>query len=277
MTTAWMGVCSWSLQPATPEELAARLREIGARATQLALDPIRSGAWSASETLDRLSAAGIAVPSGMISMAGEDYSTLESIRETGGVRSEAHWEENLAAAAAGARLAREMGIRLVSFHAGFLPEAPYDPLRSTMIRRLRQIVDAFSGCAVDVALETGQETVETLLDVLEELDRRTVGVNFDPANMILYDKGDPVAALKALAPHVRQIHLKDARRTQRPGEWGVETPIGEGQVPWPAFAQAVRAARLRCNLMIERESGADRAGDVAAAVKRLRPLFSEWS
>ena len=43
---------------------------------------------------------------------------------------------------------------------------------------------------------TGQETADTLWQFLHDLGRDNVGVNFDPANMILYDKGDPIASMK---------------------------------------------------------------------------------
>ena len=42
-----LAVCSWSLQPETPEALIANLREIGLSRVQLALDPLRDNpdAW----------------------------------------------------------------------------------------------------------------------------------------------------------------------------------------------------------------------------------------
>ena len=42
---------------------------------------------------------------------------------------------------------------------------------------------------------------------LRILGRPNVGVNFDPANMILYDKGDPLDALRALGCRSAQGYL----------------------------------------------------------------------
>jgi hypothetical protein len=86
-----LGVCSWSLQPSSPADLVAKLREIGVDACQLALDPLREGAWKLGETRDALRAAGIEIRSGMMGTHGEDYSTLDTIRVTGGVRPNEHW------------------------------------------------------------------------------------------------------------------------------------------------------------------------------------------
>lgn len=265
-----IGVCSWSVTRSSPRDLVDRLDEVGLRLVQLALDPIRTGQWDEDETRRALDSGGITIASGMMAMAGEDYSTLDSIRLTGGVRPDEHWEANLGAARANADIAVRLGIELVTFHAGFLPHEPGNALRATMIQRLGWIADAFADRGVAVALETGQERAETLMVVLDELGRPDVGVNFDPGNMILYAMGDPVAALERLAPRVRQIHVKDALTASEPGTWGREVRIGDGGVDWAAFFAVIGRAGLGCDLVIEREAGADRAGDIRAAADLVR-------
>src|SRR4051812_29020508 len=85
-----LAVCSWSLQPKTPAELISRLNEIGVKRVQLAIDPLREGgAWS--DAAHQLSEAGVRVISGMFTTVGEDYSTLETIKATGGVVPDATW------------------------------------------------------------------------------------------------------------------------------------------------------------------------------------------
>lgn len=271
-----VGVCSWSLMPDGPAQLVERLRTCGAagRAVQLALDPIRDGRWNDRATREALKSAGVRVLSGMMGTRGEDYSTLDTIRATGGVRADEHWAENLAAAGANARIARDWGIGLVTFHAGFLPHDPTDPLRAVMLDRLRQMVDVFARQSVRVAFETGQEDAPTLLGVLEELAAAcppgfAPGVNFDPANMILYGMGDPVESLRMLAPHVRQVHIKDAVPTDVPGTWGREVPVGRGAVDWAQFLRLIDERLPNVALVIEREAGAERGPDVAAAMDVL--------
>lgn len=263
--TRQIGVCSWSLKPKGPADLVAKVQAAGLSAVQLALDPLRLGDWGLEETRQALDSAGIRILSGMMAMRGEDYRTLESIRRTGGVRPDEHWSANLEAAQRNAQIANGLGLELVTFHAGFLPEERLDPVRRVMIERLRAVVDAFARHGVRIAFETGQERAETLLEVLAELDRPTVGVNFDPANMLLYGMGDPVSALQALTPRVVQVHIKDARSPRTPGTWGEEVTVGSGQVYWPGFFAALDAAALSCALVIERESGADRVGDIRRA------------
>ncbi len=273
--TRRVGACSWSLQPESPADLASKIQAVGVSAVQLALDPLRTGDWPIDETVASLSTAGVEIRSGMMAMRGEDYSTLETIKRTGGVRLDEHWEANLSAAGQNAVIAGELGISLVTFHAGFIPHEPGDPLRRVMIERLRAVVECFTGEGVRVGFETGQETASTLISALDEFDRSEVGVNFDPANMILYGMGDPVEALRLLAPRVVQIHIKDALPSSEPGTWGSEVPVGDGAVDWPAFFGVIDSAGLDCDLMIEREAGDARVKDMARACSLVESLPGE--
>jgi L-ribulose-5-phosphate 3-epimerase len=251
-------------------DLAQTAASCGVEGVQLALDPLRTGHWGTRETVTALEAAGLRILSGMMATKGEDYSTLDSIRTTGGVRLDEHWDENLAAARANASLARRLGLTLVTLHAGFLPHDPHDPLRATMLERLRRLIGTFAEQGVTVGLETGQEDAHTLLSVLHELRAQPPRVNFDPANMILYGMGDPVAALRVLAPHVAQVHIKDAIAATQPGAWGAEVPAGTGQVDWPTFFDIVRTLPDSVPLIIEREAGDHRLEDVQTARRLIR-------
>ena len=262
-----IGACSWSLQPSTPDQLIEALTDLRVECVQLALDPLRRADWDGASLVHRLRRAGIAIASGMMATAGEDYSTLESIRETGGVRPDGHWEANRAAAADHAAFCAAHGIELVTMHAGFLPESSRDPLYRVMLDRLSALADLFGEAGVDLAFETGQETAETLLSVLAALDRSNVGVNFDPANMILYGMGDPVAAFQTLLPHVRQVHVKDACPPTTPGAWGMEVPVGDGAVDWESFFALVHDAPRALDLLVEREAGDQRRADIATAIR----------
>lgn len=261
-----LAVCSWSLQPTGPADLAAKVRECGLDAIQLALDPIRTGEWDEAETVRALQ--DITLVSGMMGTKGEDYSTLETIKATGGVRPDETWPDNLEAAKANADLAAGLGLKLVTLHAGFLPHDPSSPERATMLDRLNQIVGVFGDRGVSVAFETGQETADTLLSVLPSTPG--AGINFDPANMILYAMGDPIEALNHLSRHVAQIHVKDANPTATPGTWGSEEPVGAGAVDWDEFFAVYRRAGLRCDLVIEREAGDQRVADVRKAAALVR-------
>ncbi len=258
-----VAVCSWSLEPENPYDLVAKLSAVGINRIQLALDPLRESPeiWDQTEAL--LKQAGITLVSGMVGCIGEDYSTIESIRLTGGIAPDATWEQNLKNLWNDAALAARMGLNLVTFHAGFLPHQKSDAAK--ILTRLEMVAEIFSAHGISLGLETGQETAETLATLLTELNPSLIGVNFDPANMILYDQGDPVEALRILSPWLRQVHIKDATRAKVPGAWGSEVAVGTGEVNWPDFFTALQALPFTGNLVIEREAGTQRVADIRTA------------
>ena len=274
MAGSWqIGVCSWSLLPPDARALAEQARSTGVSAVQLALDPIRLGVMGVEEVRRSLKDARLGLASGMMAMEGEDYSSLRSIRETGGVAPDSTWAANRGAARELARIAKELGIGLVSFHAGFLPEDPRHPRWEVVIGRLRELAGVFGERGTQVALETGQESHATLARALEALTREQVGVNFDPGNLILYGSGDPVTALRALAPRVVQVHIKDALPAREEGSWGTEVPVGDGAVDWAAVLGALGGCPQVTTLVIERESGSSRLEDVTRAREFLETVL----
>jgi L-ribulose-5-phosphate 3-epimerase len=267
-----LAVCSWSLQPTSPQDLVTKLESTGVRRLQLALDPLREnpGVWGSA--FDLFAKNGITIASGMFGCLGEDYATLDSIRRTGGIAPDATWEENRKNIQASAVLAQKLGLRLVTFHAGFLPHDSSDPAFARMIGRLVEVADFFAAGNMTLGLETGQETAQDLLQVLKAVDRRNLAVNFDPGNMILYDKGDPIEALRSLGSWVRQVHIKDATRTKVPGTWGEEVTAGTGQVHWRAFFSVLQDLKFTGDIIIEREAGQDRVGDIRKARALLESI-----
>lgn len=269
-----LAVCSWSLQPTSPQQLIEHLRAIGLSRVQLALDPLRENPAVWGETAALFKQAGITIVSGMFGTVGEDYTSLESIHRTGGLVPDDTWDENWENAQATAELAHQLGLKLVTFHAGFLPHEESDPEFEKLQHRIRLVADVFAAKGIDLAFETGQEEADTLKLFLEKLGRVNVGVNFDPANMILYDKGNPIAALRTLASWVKQCHIKDANRTLTPGTWGEEVPSGTGQVDWKQFFAVLREIGFNGYCCIEREAGTQRVADIITARKMVEAVAS---
>ncbi|MEM7229161.1 MAG: sugar phosphate isomerase/epimerase family protein [Planctomycetota bacterium] len=249
------------------------VRQTGLDAVQLDLTPLVRDQAAWGTCVDALRHAGIRIVSGMMAPIGEDYSSLESIARTGGVRPDDHWDDNRQLANAMATLAAEAGIPLVTLHAGFLPESTDDPERATMLDRLRELARAFAARGVNLAFETGQESASTLIEVLTDLHEPNVGVNFDPANMILYATGDPIDALDQLRPWVHQVHIKDAIATTVPGTWGAEVPVGHGDVDWNAFFEVVTHCDPPVVCVIEREAGTQRIEDIVKAKTLVETLW----
>jgi len=274
VTAENLGVCSWSFQKPL-DDVAAEMKKLGLKRIHLALQPFleggsRHGAAEGAAALDRVKAR---LASGewklsatMIGFPQEDYSTLDTIKKTGGVVPDDAWEANKKIIVAGAKLSAELKSPVLTLHAGFLDES--DPVAlKKYTDRVKFIVDTCGEAGVPVAFETGQETAADLAKFMPTVPG--AGVNFDPANMILYAKGNPVEAVRTLAPWIRHVHLKDAVLTKKPGTWGTEVPWGDGEVDAPRFLAELKAAGYKGNFAIEREGGDNRVGDIALAAKRL--------
>jgi L-ribulose-5-phosphate 3-epimerase len=266
-----IGVCSWSLEPTDCEQLAISVTRCGLSHVQLALGPLTERKWCLDATKNILEDSNIRICSGMMSTVGEDYSTLESIKLTGGLRPDEHWETNQARAKASAKIANELGIKLVTFHAGFIPE-PEDPGHAVIVDRIARIGDIFGAYDIQIGLETGQERAETLMELLSRPSLAHVGINFDPANMILYGIDAPTSSIELLKNRIVQVHLKDAIQTHNPGTWGTEVPVGDGAVDWAHFFEIVRSLPGDIDVVIERESGTQRVEDSTKACQLAQSM-----
>ena len=269
-----VGVCSWSWRKPM-KEVAAEMARADVKGVHLALGPFiapdeRHGAAEGAEALrfvkEKIASGEWVLMATMVGMVGEDYSTLETIRKTGGIVPDRHWEANRLIVTKGARLTRELGCKYMSTHAGFLDES--DPKAyATFVERVTWMRDECAKYGVTLILESGQETAADLAAFMAKVPG--VYINFDPANMILYGKGRPLEAVRVLAPWIRQVHVKDAKFTKTPGTWGEETPWGEGEVGGAAFLAELDRMGFKGNFVVEREGGDDRAGDIRLALERL--------
>lgn len=267
-----LGVCSWSLQVKSIAELRSLLDQLGTNVVQIACGDPHHASWDEGDDMPRAAlASGIVMTGAMLGFPGEDYTTPQTIQETGGFGNPATRDERIERLKWGLERTRALGLRDLTLHAGFLP-APDDPGRKAMLETLAQAGQLAADAGVTLAFETGQETAELLRRTLDELRSPNLKVNFDPANMLLYDMGDPIRAVELLGPDIRSVHVKDARRTKVPGTWGEEVPLGEGEVNMPLFLRALERIGYTGPLIVEREVG-DQAGrlrDVAVGLERLK-------
>lgn len=271
-----ISVCSWSFQKPI-RAVAEAMRTMGVKQVHLALQPFlegdaRHGAAEGAQArgyVEGLIDGGAwTLSAAMLSFSYEDYTTPATIRKTGGIVPDEHWAANRTLIRAAAKLAAQFKAPYLTLHAGYLDERSPSAV-ATFTDRVKFLADVCGESGLQLLLETGQETADDLVRFLGTV--KGVGVNFDPANMLLYGMGAPVAAVAKLAPWIRHVHAKDATPSPQPGvAWGNEVPWGEGRVNAPAFLAALKKAGYAGALAVERESGTDRVADIALAVRRLR-------
>jgi L-ribulose-5-phosphate 3-epimerase len=271
-----IGVCSWSLQVKSIPELKKLLGQLGIDVVQIACGDPHHAAWEEGEGMPEAALiAGFRMTGAMLGFPGEDYTTPATIQKTGGFGDPALRPERLRRFEWALERTRALGLTDLMLHAGFLP-APGDPARAPFLDALAKVSGLAEARGVTVAFETGQETADLLRRTLDELKCPNLKVNFDPANMLLYDKGDPIRAVEILGPDIRSVHVKDAILTKVPGTWGEEVPLGEGQVNIKRFVQTLKKVGYQGPLCIEREVGnqQERLRDVAHGIRYLRECLA---
>ena len=121
---------------------------------------------------------------------------------------------------------------------------------------------------VTVALEGGLDDGATLAGYLGGFASGSLRVAFDPANFLL-NGHEPLTSLASLRGLVDLAHARDARAA-RSAAGAIEVAVGAGDVEWLGLLGSLEAIGFAGSLLVERTTGADRPGDVAAGVKFLR-------
>jgi sugar phosphate isomerase/epimerase len=271
-----LGVCSWSLQVSSIPELRSFLDELGINVVQIACGDPHHASWHEGDFLpDIARASRIQMTGAMLGFPGEDYTSPQTIQKTGGFGDPQLRSERLERLEWALERTLALGLTDLMLHAGFLP-AVDAPDRSGMLDVLAKAGQMASDQGVTLAFETGQETAELLRRTLDDLKAPNIKVNFDPANMLLYDMGDPIRAVEILGPDIRSVHVKDAIRPKVAGNWGEEVPLGKGQVDIRRFIKALKDVGYTGPLVIEREVGDQKARlqDVADGLSFLRDCLA---
>ena len=184
-------------------------------------------------------------------------------------------------------LALDFETDVVTTHIGVVPEDKNHPRYKIMQQACYELASYADSINAHFAIETGPERSEVLRDFLDSLGSTGVGVNLDPANLVMVTGDDPVKAVHNLKKYIVHTHAKDGNKLADlapeyvygvlhpvPEEFkGVklfeEVPLGTGSVDFPKYLAALEEIGYRGFLTIERECGANPVGDIGLAQKHL--------
>ena len=267
-----VSVCTWSLKNSVTE-LNIIKEKTGLNCVHLALKPIMEN--TDAEYVALTQNGNWKITSTMVGFPQENYSTLETIRKTGGIMPKENWEDNRQLVLKAIELTKKLKVEYLSFHFGFLDfsNAAY---MAEFKDKVKLLADNAGENGVTILMETGQETATELRRFMTEMNHNALGVNFDPANMILYGKGKPLEAIEILIPWVRHVHIKDAIASPVPGQWGKEVVWGSGQVDSGKFLGKLKEFGYNGALAIERESGQNRLIDIETTIDRLESYSAQY-
>lgn len=170
----------------------------------------------------------------------------------------------------GSNFAKQLGVSGLITHVGFIPENPNDPDYIGVVHALKHLVERCQNNDQYFLFETGQETPVTLKRMIEDIGLPNLGINLDPANLLMYGKANPLDAIDLFGSLIRGVHAKDGEYPTDAKALGIEKPLGEGRVNYPEFIKKLKRNGYRGSLTIEREiTGEEQIRDIIKAKKLL--------
>ena len=184
-------------------------------------------------------------------------------------------------------MAKELETDVVTTHIGVVPEDVNHDRYKIMQEACFQLAEFADSINAHFAVETGPETSSNLKKFLDSLGSKGVGVNLDPANLVMVTGDDPVQAVYNLKDYIVHTHAKDGKQIfYKDPEiiYGMkqevivtedsflEVPLGEGSVPFKEYLNALTDIGYKGFLTIEREVGDNPEADIRAAVEFLEAL-----
>ena len=188
-------------------------------------------------------------------------------------------------------LAKELETDIVTTHIGVVPSDKNHDRYKIMQDACRELAEYADSIGSHFAVETGPETSDVLKEFLDSLGSRGVGVNLDPANLVMVTGDSPVNAVYNLRDYIVHTHAKDGIMLKPcipeyvygvvhpiPEEvlnecYFEEVPLGTGSVPFAEYLNALDDIGYKGFLTIEREVGDSPEKDIKTAFDYLKNII----
>lgn len=168
-------------------------------------------------------------------------------------------------------LAFEIGARLVIVQCPPIANEAKSQRAKSMRESLLALGQYGDRIGTTLALEIGFDPGEKVRDYLNTFDVGSLGINYDPANLMMHGH-DPVKNLLPLMGKILHVHARDAR-VARVSHSATEVPLGAGDIEWLGFIGTLAAVEYHRWLVIDREAGNNRAADIEAGVRFLKRVI----
>lgn len=256
-------------------------KEIGADALQIGLFALDMNAEQRREALDMIKSHGLCVSAVCGDLGGHGFTVAA---------------DNAAKIETSKRI-MEMALafetNVVTTHIGVIP-ADKSGCYGVLTEACTALGKIGEECGARFAIETGPESPEVLGAFLDQLPTKGIGVNYDPANLVMVTGVDPIKGVHTLGDKIVHTHAKDGimlKQTDpaviygyfadggiedmRMEDYFKELPLGKGNVDVPAWIAALSAIDYNGYVTIEREVGANPVGDISMAVSYLREIMQK--
>ncbi len=186
----------------------------------------------------------------------------------------------------------ELDCKVITTHIGRIPEDMTSQRYQIMLEACGEISDYAKQKGVYIAVETGPEPVEQLVEFCQKCDG--LAINYDPANLVMVTNVDEVQGVYTAGKYIVHTHAKDGIMKKYLGteetyevfatggieavqellaNYHEEKPLGQGSVRFKAYLQALKDVGYDGYLTIEREVKENAKADILLAVNYLQALL----
>ena len=258
------------------ERILSYYHEIGLNAIQICrvyeewLAPTDEARRASDEMMSLFEKYGFTVPAMFLSYPNQDWAHP---REGVGLTPASTRSERMVLSCRQMNWAKHYGIRHITCHAGFPPEEP--EAYGRFIDDMKQLARFASANGQEFLFETGTESSAGLKKLIDDIGEPNLGINFDPANLLLYGTDDPAVFLNLLWQKVRVVHCKDSVPAVD-GHDPRETVLGKGATHFAELLTFLLKKGFTGPLIIERElpPGPEQEKDIAEAVLTIKSVLS---
>lgn len=167
-----------------------------------------------------------------------------------------------------------LGTTVISAHIGKIPLNTDDATYERMMASCYKLGAISNSLGCVFAIETGSEQANTLSTFLRKINSKGLGVNFDPANIVMGTNENPIHSLHVLKDYIVQTHLKDCIKTNDvPSSFYKEMAVGKGEIDFNSFFSTLNQNNYKGYHIIESSNPVDMSNGISQSVDFLHKII----
>lgn len=187
-------------------------------------------------------------------------------------------------------IAVKLDCDIVTTHIGRILDDKSSVRYLNMKNACKEVSDYAADHNVMIAVETGPEKISTLVEFIKDCETKGLGINYDPGNLVMVTQEDEVQGVYTGKDYIVHTHAKDGVFKKYLGteatyeifatggiealssitDYFLETPLGQGEVRWIEYLNALQDIGYDGYLTIEREVNENAKADIVLAVDFLK-------
>lgn len=179
-------------------------------------------------------------------------------------------DQRVAATKAAMQFAHDVGASVVVNHVGRVPADRGSDSWRLLVEVLHELGQHGHRVGASLAAETGTESGEQMARLLADLPAETIGVDFNPGQLLL-NGFSPLEAVAALGPAILLVHASDAA-LELSGRRGNPVVLGQGAADFPALLGALEENDYHGYFTVGSHTGDDPEDEIAQGIQYLRTL-----